>query len=337
MADKQGIPLNSIEGFSEEAANQLASLWITTAEDLVSTARQEDGLFGLADYLDQSDEATEELVGLAVAALPPGVDFAPDDIIEVSLGAMDDQPGPPPEDEPAAFAAIPASVNLIAAMAPIRDQKNRGTCVAHACVAVREYLLGEQGKSSDLSEQYLYWACKERDGYNGAGTWIRVAMEVLKDTGVCVENIWPYHPDEVAGNEGQGPPPAGATEEAGSFRIKNSKNLQSRWANAIRETLADGRPVAFAVPVYRYWLTEPVRSTGDIRMPLSVDASLGGHAMAIVGYEDDPAVPGGGFFLVRNSWGTDWAGQSAVGAGYCRLPYQYISDYGRSAYAARAR
>ena len=53
----------------------------------------------------------------------------------------------------------------------------------------------------------------------------------------------------------------------------------------------------FAVPVFTYWLTEPVRSTGDIRMPLPTDRREGGHAMCFVGYQDDASVPGGGFFL----------------------------------------
>ena len=34
---------------------------------------------------------------------------------------------------------------------------------------------------------------------------------------------------------------------------------------------------------------------------------MGGHAMCMVGYQDDADVPGGGYFLVRNSWGTAWA------------------------------
>ena len=112
--------------------------------------------------------------------------------------------------------------------------------------------------------------------------------------------------------------------------------MEPRWVNELKEALADGKPVAFAVPVYGYWLTEPVRTNGDIRIPLPADKSVGGHAMCMVGYQDDADVPGGGYFLVRNSWGTDWAKKSAAGAGYCRLPYAYMSQFGRSAYTATA-
>jgi C1A family cysteine protease len=105
--------------------------------------------------------------------------------------------------------------------------------------------------------------------------------------------------------------------------------------NALRQQLAAGYPIAFSVPVYTYWFTEPVRSSGDLRMPLATDHVEGGHAMCIVGYEDDASVPGGGFFVVRNSWGVTWANSSTVEPGYARMPYAYIASYGSSAYTAK--
>ena len=44
--------------------------------------------------------------------------------------------------------------------------------------------------------------------------------------------------------------------------------------------------------------------------------SIGGHAMLIVGYNDDKQ-----WFIVRNSWGNKWADN-----GYCYIPYDYIID-----------
>ena len=45
----------------------------------------------------------------------------------------------------------------------------------------------------------------------------------------------------------------------------------------------------------------------------------GGHAMLLVGYEDDASYPGGGYFTVRNSWGGNWGED-----GYRRISYAYI-------------
>jgi len=52
----------------------------------------------------------------------------------------------------------------------------------------------------------------------------------------------------------------------------------------------------------------------------------GGHAMLIVGYEDDASIPGGGAFIVRNSWGGEWGD-----GGYGRLPYAYVELFATSA------
>ncbi len=334
MADKQGVPLGDIIGFPVDLADRLAGLWITTADEFYSAA-DGDGALGLAGFLGLSEDnvtALRDLVSPEVSMRAVGpVEFP-------GLGALDDEPGLDPTEAPAAApgrGALPTLVNLIDLMPPVRDQKSRGTCVAHACAAVREVLLGPDASTeANLSEQYLYWACKERDKWPGEGTWIKVGMEVLQTSGVCPEPVWPYNPNKIAGNEGQGPAPAGAAEAAAAFKISQGELLQARWVSAMKETLAAGKPVAFAVPVFRYWLTEPAKSTGDLRMPLANEQSIGGHAMAIVGYQDDAAVPGGGYFMIRNSWGETWASEGALGAGYGRLPYEFISQHSRSAYTA---
>ena len=67
-------------------------------------------------------------------------------------------------------------------------------------------------------------------------------------------------------------------------------------------------------------------------MPLPNEPRVGGHAMTVAGYSDDPAAPGGGRFLVRNSWGTRWATASALGAGYGTIPYAYLAQFTKEAY-----
>ncbi len=114
-----------------------------------------------------------------------------------------------------AFAISPPTtlvpqVNLIAQMPPILDQANRGTCVAHGALAVVEHYAGLQGAYQDMSEQFLYWDCKGNDGDpNGEGTWLGVALPLLQRDGCCFESTWPYNPNPIPGNEGEGPPPLG--------------------------------------------------------------------------------------------------------------------------------
>jgi len=337
MADKQGIPLTSIDGFDAGAAERLVTLWITTAEELVSAAKQEGGLAGLTELLEMPEGDVTALVDMAVNALPPEVSFAPGDPTGFALGALDEDEGAHPDDEPVSFdEPLPPSIDMRHRMPPVRDQGGRGTCVAQACVAVREYLLGEDSSSGDLSEQFLYWACKQRDRIPElSGTWIRVGMAALKGDGVGTEATWRYNPVDDPTNEGQGPPPAGAVAEALEYRVSDTEKLEPRWPTSLKKVLATPKPVAFAVPVYNYWFAEPVRSSGDIRLPLSSDSVAGGHAMCMVGYEHDANVPGGGYFIIRNSWGTDsWGKDNVVQAGHGRLPYAYMTGYGKSAYTA---
>jgi hypothetical protein len=49
----------------------------------------------------------------------------------------------------------------------------------------------------------------------------------------------------------------------------------------------------------------------------------------IVGYKDDASAPGGGWFIMRNSWGERWAEK-----GYAYLSYDFLSSYGGYCYAA---
>jgi hypothetical protein len=49
---------------------------------------------------------------------------------------------------------------------------------------------------------------------------------------------------------------------------------------------------------------------------------LGRHGLLVVGYEDDPGVVGGGYFIIRNSLGEDWGDK-----GYGRMPYAYLECF----------
>lgn len=80
---------------------------------------------------------------------------------------------------------------------------------------------------------------------------------------------------------------------------------------------------------------QPV-SHGDWRdegrtMSLSITlAPTGGHAICLLGYQDDEDWAGGGYFVARNSWGEDWGWPEYPGHG--RIPYEYIVQMGLDAY-----
>jgi C1A family cysteine protease len=239
---------------------------------------------------------------------------------------------------PGVAAALPASANLIAEMQPIRDQGDRGTCVAHASGAVAEHYWRGQGQLVDLSRQFLYWDCKQHDGDpTGEGTWIAVAMPRLSADGCCLEATWPYVPSVVPGNESQDPPPGNAALEASNYRTSVAKQLAPTSVNDIKVALAAGSPVAFSIPVFNSWYrNDEVHRTGEIVNPLPGEANVGGHAMCLVGYMDDSTATalGGGRFYLRNSWGASWASESTVHTpGYGTIPYSYITANCMEAFA----
>ena len=220
---------------------------------------------------------------------------------------------------------------------PIRNQQNRGTCVAHAALASYEHNLSLVGALQDLSEQFLYWNCKKHDGIQTQpGTWLGVAMPLLQRDGCCDEARWPYFGNDVQGNEGQGPPPPGAQLAALSFRPRQINRIAPASVADYRAELAMGRVVAFSVPVFNSWLgSKSVAYTGEITMPIPGEVRVGGHAMTVVGCLDFPNRPeiGSGRFILRNSWGTTWGISSPHGAGYGTIPYAYIARFGAEAYS----
>ena len=348
MADKKGIPLSSIAGFPPDVIQKLAAYWITTAEELAGAAALENGAAGLATLTGLTDQQFGDLLTKVQAVMPASMAAAgtavPGALTRHGLGALDNREAGNAGGAstnavggaaPAAAAPLPLNVDLHAGFPPVRDQGMRSTCVAHACTAVREYLTGAQSTSQDFSEQFLYWDCKHHDNApSQEGTYVSTGMDRLRADGIPNEADWPYNPNPIPGNEPQDPAPNGILDKAAPQRITSSSSLNANNVDALRQALAAKNPVAFAVSVYSSWFAEPTQTTGDIRLPLPGEKLEGGHALCVVGYQTDASVPGGGYFLVRNSWGAAYANQSPVAAGYIRIPYAYVSQYANSAYLA---
>lgn len=234
-------------------------------------------------------------------------------------------------------AAPPASVNLIPCLPPVRHQGARGTCVAHAALAAYEHKLQAIGAGRDMSEQFLYWNCKRSDGIpNTEGTWLETALPLLGRDGCCEEADWPYVPVPIIGNEGQGPAAKGSQLAALAFRVQKFRQLSPTYIPDLKAELAAGRCVAFSIPVFNSWLgSKEVARSGNILMPLPTEVRVGGHAMCLVGYVDLPNNPELGFgrFILRNSWGEEWAVESAYGKGYGTIPFAYLAKLGSEAYS----
>lgn len=320
----------------------LASLGIEDAEQLIAVAaipevREElQSVLGLKNkdieaMLEKvEDSLTEERVNLVKSPAPK----------DLGLGVL----VPPPEMLAAAelsatsaaaveAVALPTSINLISYMQAIRNQQARGTCVAFTLTALNEYILRRRGIVRDLSEQHLYYETKLIDGSPGAcGTWQVKAVLPLASRGQCREQVWPYNPNLPCNNHGALPPQA---RPDGLNNRLATLSVPARSVADYKLHMSKQRPVTISIPVYDSWYrSAETRRSGRITMRIGAEPSVGGHAVCLVGYQDSASSPGGGYFIVRNSWGTTWATQSPYGAGYGTIPYQYITNEAWEAFTA---
>jgi hypothetical protein len=242
----------------------------------------------------------------------------------------------------AAGAPPPASVDNRALFGPVRNQDPRYTCVGFSSCAVLEAAavraggVGPAASWTALSPQYLYWDCKDHDGEPSArGTYLGIAFELLKADGVCTEATWPYDSAPKPGQpEGDGPPPPGATAEADNHRIIDYVSIAPTSVLEVQTQLAKGFCVAVSIPVFESWYgSAEVRRTGAIVLPFPGEQPVSGHAVCLAGYRTDTARPGGGEFVLRNSWGPSWGEASPDGPGYGTLPFAFLAAYGREAYS----
>jgi len=217
---------------------------------------------------------------------------------------------------------LPNIVDYTSEMSPVKDQKNLGSCTGFAIAAVKEWqerkeYLREIKEGSyyrrendqyDLSEQWLYYKAKEIDPWpNEEGTSLRYVLKILQKQGVPPEEGWVYNDRE----KGEAKPWAKliARWNFGGkyYRITSIPEL--------KYALYDKGPVVIGIVCFEE-IFNPGPS-GIVPYPRNPWMYYGGHAVAVVGYDDRRKL-----FKFKNSWSPRW-GQN----GYGYLPYKYIQDF----------
>jgi len=207
---------------------------------------------------------------------------------------------------------LPRKYSRKAQMGAMRDQGEYGSCVGFAGAAVKD--CHERIVTSPL---YLYKKCKEQDGIpKTEGTYPRIAMAALKNSGICPEADFPYSMMNWPTM-----PQVPAKAEAAAAEYKIGAYARVSTLDEVKQSVYRDGPVLGALLVCDSFVDA---NDGFIPIPGENgqrDYIRGGHAITVVGFNDD--LTHGkhkGYLEVKNSWGTDW-GQD----GYCWIPYDFFN------------
>ena len=162
------------------------------------------------------------------------------------------------------------------------------------------------------SRLFIYYNERVMEGTvnEDSGAQIRDGIKSVAQQGDCPETLWPYDITKFAVK-----PPAQCYQQALKFKALQYQRL-SQILNQLKGCLASGYPFVFGFTVYSSFESQQVAQTGHAPMPSPPEASVGGHAVMAVGYDDSQ-----NWFIVRNSWGVGWGMQ-----GYFTLPYAYLLE-----------
>lgn len=222
------------------------------------------------------------------------------------------------------------TVDLRAWCSPIENQLNIGSCTANAGVGLVEYYERRAyGKHVDASRLFLYKTTRNLLKWTGdTGAYLRSTLKALALFGVPPEEYWPY---VVADYDKE--PTAFLYSFASNFqavkyyRLDPPGTTPAALLTAIKTNLVAGLPSFFGFTVYGSYNQASLANQGAIPFPVATDKVVGGHAVMVVGYDDNIKIKNTaagaptftGALMIRNSWGTTWGD-----GGYGWLPYEYV-------------
>jgi hypothetical protein len=225
----------------------------------------------------------------------------------------------------AAAPAIPKSKDLREPWWEIGNQEDTGSCVGWAAAdsVVRWHLVKANRLSTKelLSVRYVWMAAKETDDFmsqpttfiESDGTSLKAALDIARKFGTVLDPVVPFASGKLY------PGPASTFYAlATQRRIASYFNLGTAPASW-RKWIAGNGPVLTRLDVDATW--DQAAETGGKLETYQPGTARGGHAVALVGYTPD-------YFIVRNSWGTDWGDKGFAYASNAYAGAAFTEAYG---------
>ena len=192
---------------------------------------------------------------------------------------------------------------------PIRNQGDCGSCWAFGTVGPLESaILIKEGVSVDLSEQWLV-SCNTAGYGCGGGWWAHKwhsgTAGQSGGTGAVLESDFGYKARDL--------PCSGSFPHVylvDDWNYVGSKNSVPS-TQSIKQAIYEYGPVSVAIHV-----NNAFRSYDEGIFDNSANGDIN-HAVVLVGWQNDPEVLNGGYWILRNSWDADWGED-----GYMRIAYE---------------
>jgi C1A family cysteine protease len=195
----------------------------------------------------------------------------------------------------------------------IYNQGELGSCTANAIACAIQFDEIKQNLDSQVpSRLFIYYNERDIEGNvdRDTGASLRDGVKCINKIGYCNETQWPYDIQKFTEK-----PEQSCYDYARKHKSLSYKKVQQDEEH-IKSVLNMGFPIVFGISVYESFESEEVAKTGIVPLPKNHEKMLGGHAIVIVGYDEEKRL-----FTFRNSWGEDWGDK-----GYGYLPYDYVCD-----------
>ncbi len=229
------------------------------------------------------------------------------------------------------------SANGLNWLTSVKNQGSDGTCWAFGSVGTMEakYMLTRNDISyqPNMSEMQLVWETTPDMG-NTSGGYEFEALDYMTTHGVVSESVIPYQPGKNTPNPYPSDPwpltsvfpaPDSWTNHV-YMGVSDHLFIDSSTTAALKSALKLDGPLL--VTCYASW--DLYSSVSNLKssyrgLVSSQGAGYIDHAVVLVGYVDDPTTPTGGYWIIKNSWGT-----GEGNAGYDIIPYGILEEKDRA-------
>lgn len=197
---------------------------------------------------------------------------------------------------------------------PARNQDYCGSCWAFGAMSCLESRIniawGAPELDVDLSEQYIL-SCLPAAGSCAGGSSYAAFKDIKSESaagnycnGIIPEDCLPYSADDTIPCSDKCPDWQSKLIPISSYGCWSPHYPAD--VNALKSQIVNEGPVVtyfMATDDFAHWGN--THHNASDYYPYVQQSSLN-HAVAIVGYKDDPSIGNGGYWIVKNSWGTRW-------------------------------